>query len=239
MRYPSPQQFELDLKTLYFKFASTPMRDEILQQLADCFVSLYKSAGATQRPNEAYSTYLSCCFDALQAFHKAAPPSLFIEDTPTSFRYYELLHLEDASAAMAAAFGAQQSNFRRLGMFTRFEEEPFQRYDFHYPEPIFREREPVDGDMYDKRNYREAKEDFKRYELRPWEEHKKEYEADIKRRIKQREDTTTRLMRAFSGTPLFDRTYSLPVKSHPTSTPFRVQFRPPQVGLERAYPCSA
>jgi hypothetical protein len=29
------------------------------------------------------------------------------------------------------------------------------------------------------------------------------------------------------------------VKSHPTPTPFRVQFRPPQVGLERAYPCSA
>ena len=29
------------------------------------------------------------------------------------------------------------------------------------------------------------------------------------------------------------------VKSHPTPTPFRVQSRPPQVGLEWAYPCSA
>jgi len=212
---PSPQQLEVDVRALYIKFArnAKPLLPELLLKIITVFAAAYRRAGAIQRTNEAYFLFLDCCLQSLIAFHKAAPKFAFVQEPSSSlFTHRHLIDVTAASRTIAAPFATRADDFMRLGMYTRDHLYPQHHREFHWPEPIFTEREPIKYDtddkigwQYEKRDYREAKAEHAR-EHKQWLEEKKKHD----KWRQQAAEAEPPESQAYYATPLLNYHYLLP-----------------------------
>jgi hypothetical protein len=179
---PSEQQFQLDLFNAYHSSLAqnTPMRPDLLTTLIERFTLSYKNAQPCSQPNEMYALFLESCINAIFAFEDKADPVVFIEDTPSLFSHLYFVRLDDASRAMRQPFYVNQAAFLQSGMYPEHFMYPQYYHNFSEPEPTFTLRDPVDGDKYAKRDYREAKDLFKNKTHKEWADRKKAHEAGQK-----------------------------------------------------------
>ena len=182
LSYPSEDQFQLDLANAYHSrlARNPPMRPELLAKIIDTFTYGYKRARPCSQQSAMYALFLESCTNALIAFQNNADPVVLIPDTPSLFSYGHFVRLDDASRAMRQPFYVNKDAFLRSGIFKEDQLYPPYWYDFSEPEPTFTLRDPIDGDKYEKRDYREAKDLFKNKTHKEWAERKKLHEAEQK-----------------------------------------------------------
>lgn len=233
--FPTPQQFTLDLTTIYFASTEQPLSAKYQKQFIDMFTSFFADefpihlphpSTRTERFNlklkytaKAYHLFLRTCAQSLIGFTRAAPPLCLQQPeqrvllTEAKNLYFEIVDLDDGEESLRpaaqVAFQALCTPFRQMR--AELEEAGLFEWSTFLPNFIVPKPDIDPGDFSD--HYRVSWTDATDAVRNSWNRRIQKYNLDLRKNrekaLREAYANQTVFEAAVLGTPFYRQAYNL------------------------------